>query len=136
MARRRSIVRLARAALVATTMVAAALAACRREPPPRVSCAGDPVGERARAVLVTHCGECHVGGRPTALPRALAVYDLAAVDWSHSMSAVQLRDAVDRLRAPLAPTRGSDEARPLAVSDEERRSLQAFVDAELARRAR
>jgi hypothetical protein len=119
-------------------LAAVALGACHRAPPspPRVACGGDPLGERARAVLVAHCGECHVGGRPTALPRALAVYDLAAIDWSRTMSAVQLRDAADRLGGPLVPTRGRDEARTLAVSDEERRSFQAFVDAELARRGR
>src|SRR5579872_5430750 len=42
--------------------------------------------EAARAVLETHCSECHDPGSPGALPRALRVFDLAAPDWSAHMS--------------------------------------------------
>ena len=54
--------------------------------------------ESARELLDANCGECHTRGLPTALPRALAVYDLTQLDWAHRMSDAQLREAERRLR--------------------------------------
>ena len=36
----------------------------------------------ARLVLEAHCGQCHIGDYDTALPRALAVFDLGETEWS------------------------------------------------------
>jgi mono/diheme cytochrome c family protein len=92
--------------------------------------------EAAREVLDRNCGECHTSTLPTALPRALAVYDLVDNDWSHKMSATELRDAVDRLKSTIAPTLGEGEAKPMQVTDEERARFARYVELEIARRGR
>ena len=91
--------------------------------------------ESARELLDANCGECHTRGLPTALPRALAVYDLTELDWSHSMSDAQLREAERRLRAPVAPTRGEAEVRPIHASDAALGRFQRYVQLETERRA-
>jgi mono/diheme cytochrome c family protein len=53
----------------------------------------EPLRESARETLTANCAECHTTGLPTALPKALAVFDLAERDWSRHMSAAQLREA-------------------------------------------
>jgi hypothetical protein len=90
--------------------------------------------ESAREVLDRNCGECHTSALPTAIPRALAVYDLSQLDWSRRMSAGQLRDAEGRLREPLAPTVGKEEAREVHVSDDELDRFHHYVELELAKR--
>ena len=82
-----------------------------------------------------NCGECHTTGLPTALPRALAVYDLTQLDWSRRMTDAQLREAERRLREPLAPTRGEGEVRPVHASAEELDRFHRYVVLETARRA-
>jgi mono/diheme cytochrome c family protein len=91
--------------------------------------------ESARELLDANCGECHTSGFPTALPRALAVYDLMQLDWAHSMSDTQLRDAEGRLHGPLAPTLGEAEARPMRASDAELDRFHRYVELEIGARA-
>jgi hypothetical protein len=84
----------------------------------------------ARLILERHCGQCHIREYPTALPGALAVYDLREPNWSARMTDAQLRNALWRLDEPLPP-----DGRPSDVSPDERARFAAYVDAELARHA-
>jgi hypothetical protein len=52
----------------------------------------------ARDVLVHHCGRCHRSDLPTALPGALAVFDLTDDLWYAGLSQEQLDSALRRLR--------------------------------------
>jgi len=80
------------------------VAGCSRaEPPPAPVDPDAELRESARETLGKNCGECHTRGLPTALPRALAVFDLDEPDWSHRMTADQLREAQRRLDEPTAP---------------------------------
>jgi hypothetical protein len=116
------------------------LAACRRGGGGRGDADADVRGEAsahealrddARLVLEQHCGRCHIRDYPTALPRALAVFDLREPDWSARMSNAQLDSAIWRLGEPLAPDGDTN-----GVTPEERARFQRYVDAERARRAR
>ena len=91
--------------------------------------------ESARELLDANCGACHTRGLPTALPRALAVYDLTDADWSRHMSDEQLHDADRRLHEPIAPTPGEGEARPVRATQEDLDRFGRYVAAETARRA-
>jgi cytochrome c5 len=90
--------------------------------------------ESAREVLDRNCGECHTSALPTALPRALAVYDLTQLDWSSRMSTGQLRDAEGRLKEPIAPTLGEQEVRATHASSDELDRFHRYVELETARR--
>jgi hypothetical protein len=81
--------------------------------------------DQSRALVHRSCGECHDGGRSTAVPKALKVFDSREVEWTAHMSDSQLHKASGRL-AGLKP-----EARPSAA---EKAAFDAFVSAELARR--
>jgi len=91
----------------------------------------DALRDDSRLVLEHHCGQCHIRDYPTALPRALAVFDLREPDWSARMSDAQLKSAAWRLGEPLPPDGKSNE-----VSADERARFQRYVDAELVRRVR
>jgi len=91
--------------------------------------------EASREVLDRNCGECHTSTLPTALPRALRVYDLAQLDWSRRMSDAQLRDAEGRLREKVGATLGDGEVRPIVMSDEELAMFHRYVELEVQRRA-
>lgn len=95
----------------------------------------DVLREAAREVLDRNCGECHTSTLPTAIPRALRVYDLAQLDWSHRTSDAQLRDAEGRLREKVGATLGDGEVRPIVVSDEELAMFHRYVELEVQRRA-
>jgi hypothetical protein len=101
----------------------------RLEPHP-VPTPREVLRDDARLVLEKHCGQCHIGAYPTAVPRALAVFDLSETQWSNKMSPAQLRSAVARLSAPLSPTGAQNEVAP-----KERDDVRRFVDLELARPA-
>ena len=90
--------------------------------------------ESARETLDSSCAECHTTGLPTALPRALRVFDLTEPDWSRRMSEAQLREAARRLNEPFAPTRGEGDVRPIHVSEEARSRFVRFLEAEVAHR--
>jgi hypothetical protein len=76
----------------------------------------------ARAVLKETCGRCHDSARPTAKPAALKIFDLHEQEWSARMSDVQMGHMANRFEGFGMPV--PDRAR-----------VQAFIDAELARRA-
>jgi cytochrome c553 len=83
---------------------------------------GSPLGadaESARAILRGHCGTCHRGDLPDNKPAAVKIFDLQRADWYATMSDAQLKKAPGRLSA----------------SEKEQKLFQAFIDAELARRA-
>ncbi len=121
------------------------LAACarhtereRREAGAAATMAVDDLGvlrEAAREALDRNCGECHTSTLPTALSRALRVYDLAQLDWSRRMSDAQLRDAEGRLRDKVGATLGDGEVRPIVMSDEELAMFHRYVELETQRRA-
>jgi mono/diheme cytochrome c family protein len=125
-------------------VVPCALAACSHASAPDGAEAGAPASqavddlgvlrEAAREVLDRNCGECHTSTLPTAVPRALRVYDLAELDWSHHMTDEQLHDAESRLHDPIAPTLGEGEARPVRASAEELAMFHRYVELEVQRR--
>jgi hypothetical protein len=91
--------------------------------------------ENSREVVRKSCGECHDGGRSTALPKALAIFDTRDADWARHMTEAQLRSAAVRLAGDLVPTRGKEEAKPMKVSAKERSEFDAYIVAEVGRRA-
>jgi hypothetical protein len=104
------------------------VASCRgraAEPDPLPS-----LRESARAILSQHCGECHDPARTTALPGALAVFDVREPDWSSRMTAAQLANALWRLGEPIPP-----EGRPNDVTDAERTLFGRYVELETRRRS-
>jgi hypothetical protein len=103
--------------------------ACGRADAPHVERAAEAriaLRDDARLVLEARCGQCHIGSYPTALPRALAVYDLEETEWSARMTPAQHREALRRIDLGLGP-----EGEDLGVTDEERARVHAFLDAEL-----
>jgi hypothetical protein len=116
--------------------VATGVLACARPTPAGVADTDAPstesfeaLRESARETLEANCGECHSPGSGSALPRALAVYDLGKSEWYSQMTNEQLRDAARRLAEPLAPRQGEGDARPIRVSPEEMVRFGRFVDA-------
>lgn len=79
------------------------------------------VREQVRELAKTRCGMCHQASRPTALPAALAIYNLDSENWSQTLSASQLRGGFPRRLNPQL-----DEAA--------RRQLRGFIESELALR--
>jgi hypothetical protein len=51
----------------------------------------------AHAALAEHCGECHESHRPTAKPKALAVFDLDQPDWPSRFDEHKYKSALARL---------------------------------------
>jgi mono/diheme cytochrome c family protein len=91
--------------------------------------AADPASrDAARLVLERHCGACHIGASPTALPRALAVFDLSATEWAATLSDAQRTELVRRLDQPIPP-----DGRENDVSDEERAQVRRYVEARRGR---
>ena len=77
--------------------------------------------DNVRGYARTHCGRCHMASLPTALPRALAIYNLDADQWSSTLTAAQLRNGFPRrLNGQL--------------DDAGKRQLQIFIEGELALR--
>jgi hypothetical protein len=82
--------------------------------------AADPREATRRAahdVLAQHCGECHESHRPTAKPKALAIFDLDQPDWPSRFDDHKYKSALKRL------ANQSDAARDTFI---------AFREAELA----
>jgi hypothetical protein len=82
---------------------------------------GDARSQWARSLLRERCQPCHIGSSPRALPRALAIFDLDHSEWSQTMSDVQLKNALRRIR-------GSRASKP------DKRRFALFVAEELKRR--
>jgi hypothetical protein len=78
--------------------------------------------DQARQVLEGSCGRCHDGTRPTAKPAALKIFDLHQREWAASMSNEQMNHMSGRFEGFGMPI--PDRAR-----------VQAYIDAEIARRA-
>jgi len=53
--------------------------------------------ELVLAMLVRRCGQCHQGSRPTALPAALAIFDLDDASWPQRFEAHRFEVALARL---------------------------------------
>jgi hypothetical protein len=105
-----------KAAAVATTPAVVVAPAVATEP---VVAAADPREATRRAahdVLAEHCGECHEGHRPTAKPKALAIFDLDKPDWPSRFDDHKFGSALKRLASK---------------SDAARDTFIAFHDAEL-----
>ena len=127
--------------MVSRLLLALMLAACSRTvqapaaaqaPAPQAQ-APEPrvvLREEARTLVERHCGECHVGTRPTARPGALAVFDLTEQDWSARMSARQLGSLQRRIGGRRSPSEGTTPQ----VTELEWGHLQAYVTQEQARR--
>ena len=81
----------------------------------------DATRHAAHDVLAQHCGECHESHRPTAKPKALAIFDLDQPDWPSRFDEHKYQAALKRLASK---------------SDAARDTFIAFRDAELAAPAR
>ena len=77
----------------------------------------DATRRAAHDVLAEHCGECHEGHRPTAKPKALAIFDLDQPDWPARFDDHKYKSALGRLSGKSAAARDA---------------FIAFRDAELA----
>lgn len=119
-----------RVAEARTPVTPAAAPSARSEPTPATPAvatpatsavaAADPREATRRAahdVLAQHCGECHESHRPTAKPKALAIFDLDQPDWPSRFDEHKYNSALKRL------ANQSDAARDAFI---------AFRDAELA----
>lgn len=109
-----------------------AVAAVQSPEPPAEATGPAAVGERADAVslaaeagavLATHCSPCHDSEDPEAKPEAVRVFDVAQPQWWLTMSDAQLDDTRTRVQ-----TLG-------AASEDERRRVDAFVEARRRRDA-
>jgi mono/diheme cytochrome c family protein len=78
--------------------------------------------DQARQVLEVSCGRCHDGTRPNAKPAALKIFDLHEQEWAAAMSNEQMHHMSSRFEGFGMPI--PDRAR-----------VQAYIDAEIARRA-
>jgi len=83
------------ACLLATSCAPAVRPPAPVAPPP----AAPAQAQAARDVLVYHCGRCHRGDLPTAVPGALAVFDLTDDLWYRGLGPERLESALRRLRA-------------------------------------
>jgi len=83
--------------------------------------------EAARAVMVEHCGLCHVPA-DSRDPRALQVFDLDADDWTVRLDARQLADIETRLVDGEAPYEDVEAVRDFLVDVWQRREGPAPVD--------
>jgi hypothetical protein len=64
--------------------------------------AANPWLDPAREVLVQHCGRCHRGDLPTAVPGALRVFDLTRPVWSEHLVRPQYDGILTRVRESSA----------------------------------
>ncbi len=105
---------------VGTLVVLAAVGAAT--PAPRDETALDRLREPAREALKASCGRCHDHARPTALPRALQIFDLRENDWSARVTDVQMDHMVARFDGFHMPP-------------DDQVAVRKFLDAERARRS-
>ena len=75
-----------------------------------------------QAAFDQHCGACHRSDRPTAKPKALAIFDLTREGWLAGMTEPQVKSAIGRMKGISGD---GEEARKAALS---------MLNAELARR--
>ena len=108
--------------LLAGAIGLAACATTDEAPPPAsnagsasVTTAANPWLDPAREVLVQHCGQCHRGDLPTALPKALAIYDLTRPIWNEHLVPPQYDGILTRVRESAA------------IEPDELAAVEAFV---------
>jgi hypothetical protein len=122
-----------RALALSAIAVALSIGGCKARPETSAVTPIDPAAklrEEARVVLEKHCGQCHFGTYETALPRALAVFDLSDEQWNAKLTEAQLHSARGRIESDLGPDGEKRE-----VPDEDRAIIRRFVAAEIARLA-
>jgi len=117
--------RLAMLRLMSATAVAALAPGCASVPTYQsrqvASLELTQVREQVRGYAKTHCGTCHTASLPTAVPAALAIYNLDAPAWSSTLTAAQLRNGFPRrLNGRL--------------DDDGKQQLRTFIEGELALR--
>jgi hypothetical protein len=78
--------------------------------------------DAARDALRPSCGRCHDRAQPTALSKALRIFDLHEADWSANVTGEQMDHMVRRFEGFHLPA-------------PDRVTVQRFLDAERARRA-
>lgn len=91
-----------RIAFATSVLVLACAAGVPRRAVPEPSLPAPPTNpwsDPTRDLLALHCGRCHLGNLSTALPRALAVFDLTEVPWYGRLEAEQFDGILTRLRA-------------------------------------
>lgn len=102
--------------------------------------ARETLRDEARLVLERHCGQCHIPHLPTAVPAALAVYDLNELEWAGTMNDEQLEDLARRIGegALFDPfdERNEGKSPPPDPSPTEQQTVRSYVRAELTHRAR
>lgn len=92
--------------------------------------------EEARAALKRECGTCHIPELSTAMPAALAVYNLSADDWAASMNDKQLDKLSTRFPGGALEmwdpydTRNAGKQPPLPPSPEDISAVANFVQVE------
>ena len=90
-------------------LVAGCSTSSARPPPTKMD-----VRAAAHEMLVRRCGECHERHRKTAVPKALAAFDLDTVDWPARFADRKRAEAAMR-RLAAAPA--SDTAAFIALRD-------------------
>ena len=86
--------------LGACLLLTSCVPAARPAPAPSAVPAQVPAqAEAARDVLVYHCGRCHRSDLETALPGALAVFDLSDDHWYRGLRPEQVASMLRRLEA-------------------------------------
>jgi len=93
----------------------------------------DGLRDGARLVLEEHCGSCHIGTYDTAIPGALAVYDLSQVDWASNLDLAQMKSIVSRLDDPLMPSLEDHDGVSSTVTPEQAATVERYLR-ELAQR--
>jgi hypothetical protein len=96
------------------------LAACSRPPEPPLE--PDPSKNPPRAALDRRCGKCHRSDLESAIPAALAIFDLVPTSW-------ETRVTDDHLRGMRKQMDGS-----FWATAEEKAAVSAFIEAELGKR--
>jgi len=81
----------------ATVSAASGATAPAPTAPEAAPAAVNPWLDPAREVLVQHCGQCHRGDLPTALPKALAVFDLTRPVWNEHLVRPQYEGILTRV---------------------------------------
>ncbi|HEY1334620.1 MAG TPA: hypothetical protein VGF31_10220 [Myxococcaceae bacterium] len=87
----------------------------------------DRLREPAREALKASCGRCHDRARPTALPKALRIFDLREQDWSARVTDVQMDHMVARFDGFKMPPADQSAVRKFLDAERARRSASAPV---------
>jgi len=75
----------------------------RDAPPVAAADPREATRRTAHDVLAQHCGECHESHRPTAKPKALAIFDLDQPDWPSRFDEHKYNSALSGWRTSPKP---------------------------------